>query len=44
MKSYTKVGKELLTAVEDMRKYYFYLYRDEFSLENDQMPPSTISI
>ena len=40
--NYSTVEKELLAVVEGVKKYYFYLYGDEFLLETDHMPLASL--
>ncbi len=37
-KNYSTVERELLAVVDGIKKFYFYLYGDEFVLQTDHMP------
>ena len=41
-RNYSTVEKELLAVVEGVKKYYFYLYGDEFVLETDHLPLASL--
>ena len=41
-RNYSTVEKELLAVVEGVKKYYFYLYGDEFMLETDHLPLASL--
>ena len=36
--NYSTIEKELLAVMEGIKKYYYYLYGDQFVLETDHMP------
>ena len=40
-KNYSTVEKELLAVVDGIKKYYYYLYGDQFTLETDHLPLSS---
>lgn len=39
---YSTVEKELLAVVEGVKKYYFYLFGEKFTLETDHMPLTSL--
>ena len=41
-KNYSTVEKELLAVVEGVKKYYFFIYGDEFVLETDHLPLASL--
>lgn len=41
-KNYSTVELELLAVVEGVKKYYFYLYGDQFVIETDHLPLASL--
>ena len=41
-RNYSTVELELLAVVEGVKKYYFYLYGDQFVIETDHMPLASL--
>ena len=41
-KNYSTVEKELLAVVEGVKRYYFYLYGEEFVIETDHLPLASL--
>lgn len=37
-KNYSTIERELLAVVDTVKKFYYYLYEDEFALQTDHMP------
>ena len=40
--NYSTMEKELLAVIEGIKEYYYYLYGDQFTLETDHMPLSSL--